>query len=142
MDAYGIWVLTEYRLYVIFYVLCCGLAIILWSFEITISGEPFTIESPMIRMFFLSLITFYSLCGTFILLGSWFTFSLTTPTSGFFLLDFYKLLLEFCKSLSTRELLFSIFNIILLFWSIWCCKKLFWFNRKEFRFFIKIILCL
>ena len=49
-------------------------------------------------------------------LGYLLLFSLTTSTSGFFLLDFCKLLLDFCKLLLTSELLFDFFqyNLVIL----------------------------
>ena len=53
-----------------------------------------------------------------------------------------QIIFRFLLLLSTWKLLFNISNIILLFWSIRCCRKLFWFNRKEFWFYNKINFCL
>ena len=145
MDNYGIRVLTEYWLdessMSSFVHPGCGLTFTLWSFEIPLSTKRFIIESPMIKTFFVSLVTFFCFCGVFIPLGSLLIFSLTTSTSEFFLLHFWKLLWDFCKLLWNWELLLNIFKIILIFWSIWCCKKLFWFNREEFWFCNKIVFC-
>ena len=94
MNNYGVGVLTEYRLDVISYVLCWApwlwSYVTLWSFEIPLSAKPFIIESPMIKTFFLSLVTFVCFYGVFIPFGS--LFSLTTSTSGF-----CKLLSDSCK---------------------------------------------
>ena len=77
----------------------CGLTFTLWSFETPDSAKPFIIESPMIKTFFLSLVTFFSFCGVSIPLGSLIILSVTASTSGFFLLDFYKLVLDSFKLL-------------------------------------------
>ena len=89
----------------------CGLTFTLWSFEIPFPAKPFTIESPMIKNIF----SYPS--NSFLLLWSFYTrrlFSSTASKSGFFLLQIStKLLLKFCKLLSTWELYFQ-YNLVIL----------------------------
>ena len=63
----------------------CRLIFTLWSFEIPLSAKSFVLESPTIKPFFLSAITFSSLVNLSYFLVTY--KYLLTSTTGFFSLD-------------------------------------------------------